>query len=114
MESTGEPGRIQISRSTYERVYDLFEFETREVDVKGKGKMETYLLKEKHHQNPNPQAARIDTSKFLSIDLEGAENNKLTINYLDANDGTSEAYYSENEDDDAGSEKKISPNSVDE
>ncbi|EFC50110.1 predicted protein [Naegleria gruberi] len=105
MESTGEPGRIQISRATYERVYDLFEFETREVDVKGKGKMETYLLKDKHHQNPNPQAARIDTSKFLSIDLEEAENKQLAINYLDVNDGGSEAYYSENEDDEALSEK---------
>ncbi|EFC44726.1 predicted protein [Naegleria gruberi] len=49
MESTGLPGRVQISRATYERVHDLFEFDMREIEVKGKGKMKTYLLKEKHH-----------------------------------------------------------------
>ncbi|EFC43400.1 hypothetical protein NAEGRDRAFT_68774 [Naegleria gruberi] len=52
MESTSLPGRIQISRSTYGRVYDLFEFEERMVEVKGKGLSQTYLLKEKHHENP--------------------------------------------------------------
>ncbi|KAG2385646.1 hypothetical protein C9374_003461 [Naegleria lovaniensis] len=56
MESTGVPGRIQISRSTYERVYDLgFEFEERHVDVKGKGLMQSYLLKAKYHTNPLPE-----------------------------------------------------------
>ncbi|EFC48304.1 predicted protein [Naegleria gruberi] len=52
MESTSLPGRIQISRSTYGRVYDLFEFEERLIEVKGKGECQTYLLKEKHHENP--------------------------------------------------------------
>ena len=51
MESTSKNGRIQISRSTYERVFDLgFEFEEREVDVKGKGIIKTYLLNDKHHK----------------------------------------------------------------
>ena len=55
MESTGVSGRIQVSRPTYERVHDLFEFEEREcVEVKGKGTMKTYLLSAKHH--PNPEA----------------------------------------------------------
>ncbi|EFC41275.1 predicted protein [Naegleria gruberi] len=50
MESTSMAGRIQISRSTYQRVYDIgFEFEQRSVEVKGKGVCETYLLKDKHH-----------------------------------------------------------------
>ncbi|KAG2393812.1 hypothetical protein C9374_003576 [Naegleria lovaniensis] len=50
MESTSLAGRIQISRSTYERVYDLgFEFEERSVEVKGKGNCNTYLLKAHHH-----------------------------------------------------------------
>ena len=50
MESTSLPGRIQISRSTYERVHDLgFEFEEKNVDVKGKGLCKTYLLKSQHH-----------------------------------------------------------------
>ena len=53
MESTGVPGRIQISRTTYERVYDLgFEFEERQVEVKGKGQMQAYLVNAKHHTNP--------------------------------------------------------------
>ena len=56
MGSTGVPGRIQISRTCYERVHDLgLEFEEREeVYVKGKGAMKTYLLKDKHHVNPVP------------------------------------------------------------
>jgi adenylate cyclase len=45
MESTGVPGRIQISQETFERVKDQFEFESRgPIDVKGKGKMTTWLL----------------------------------------------------------------------
>lgn len=53
MESSSLPGRIHCSRSTYERVYDLgYEFEERFVEVKGKGHLQTYLLKEKHHKNP--------------------------------------------------------------
>ncbi len=45
MESTGIPGKIQVSRQTYERVHDLFEFEEREgVEVKGKGTVSTYIV----------------------------------------------------------------------
>ncbi|KAG2393526.1 hypothetical protein C9374_007057 [Naegleria lovaniensis] len=52
MESTSLNGRIQVSRSTYARVFDLgYEFEEREVDVKGKGTVKTYLLNAKHHDH---------------------------------------------------------------
>jgi adenylate cyclase len=45
METTGVPGRIQISSETYTRVNDQFEFESRgPIDVKGKGRMTTWLL----------------------------------------------------------------------
>jgi class 3 adenylate cyclase len=45
MESTGMPGRIQVTRETYERLRDAFEFERRGlVDVKGKGQIETWFL----------------------------------------------------------------------
>ncbi|MER9004406.1 adenylate/guanylate cyclase domain-containing protein [Mesorhizobium sp. M0862] len=45
METTGVPGRIQISPETYELVKDQFELESRgPIDVKGKGKMMTWLL----------------------------------------------------------------------
>ena len=58
MESTGVPGRLQVSRTTYERVHDLFEFEEREgIQVKGKGVLKTYLLKDKHHLPVIPQEA---------------------------------------------------------
>ena len=52
MESNSLSGRIQLSRSSYERVYDIFEFEERKIEVKGKGMTLAYLLKEKHHCNP--------------------------------------------------------------
>ena len=52
MESNSKPGRIQVSRSTYERVYDLgFSFEERMIEVKGKGMTQTYLLSGKHHES---------------------------------------------------------------
>ena len=45
MESSGLPGRIQVSRETYEVLKDKYLFECRgEVKVKGKGKMMTYWL----------------------------------------------------------------------
>ena len=49
MESSGVPGRMQISQATYDLVCDMggFVFEERGfVEVKGKGKMATYLLRE--------------------------------------------------------------------
>nr|CAG4712123.1 unnamed protein product [Naegleria fowleri] len=69
MESTGIGGRIQISRQTYERVYDLYEFEPREVEVKGKGLQTTYLLSQKYHQNPDPQAEAFNANKLLGFEL---------------------------------------------
>ena len=45
MESHGLPGRIQVTEATYARLRDAFRFEERGViDVKGKGKLRTYLL----------------------------------------------------------------------
>jgi len=48
MESTGAPGEIQISNETYLRVRNMYVFEDRgEVDVKGKGPMRTWLIKDR-------------------------------------------------------------------
>jgi class 3 adenylate cyclase len=48
MESHGLPGVIQVSESTYECLKEQYLFEERGViEVKGKGLMTTYLLKEK-------------------------------------------------------------------
>ena len=45
MESTGVPGRVQVSEATYLLLKDQFELEERgEIEVKGKGKLRTYLL----------------------------------------------------------------------
>ena len=45
MESSGTPGRIQVTRATYELLEDEFRFEPRgRVEVKGKGEMETWDL----------------------------------------------------------------------
>lgn len=45
MESTGVPGRVQITQPIWERVAGEYEAELRgTVDVKGKGPMQTYLL----------------------------------------------------------------------
>jgi class 3 adenylate cyclase len=47
MESTSVPGRIQVSLSTYGLLRENYEFEARgEIEVKGKGKMQTYFLVE--------------------------------------------------------------------
>jgi class 3 adenylate cyclase len=45
MESTGVPGRIQVTTEARDRLADQFEFERRGfVDVKGKGQVETWFL----------------------------------------------------------------------
>jgi len=46
MESSGVPGRVQVSEATYWRTRDEFEYECRgEQEIKGKGAMTTYLLR---------------------------------------------------------------------
>jgi class 3 adenylate cyclase len=45
MESSGVPGRIQVTEATQKLLVDQFELEERgEIEVKGKGTMHTYLL----------------------------------------------------------------------
>ena len=44
MQSSGVPDRIQVSRGTMERTSGQFQFEAREVAVKGLGSLTTYLL----------------------------------------------------------------------
>jgi class 3 adenylate cyclase/CheY-like chemotaxis protein len=48
MESRGLSGHIQVSEATYQRLKDKFVFERRgPIEIKGKGKMVTYLLNDK-------------------------------------------------------------------
>ncbi len=45
MESSGLPGKIQVTEATYQRLKDKYKFEKRgQVTVKGKGEMTTYWL----------------------------------------------------------------------
>jgi class 3 adenylate cyclase len=45
MESTGAPGRIQVTEETYRRLCGSYTFEPRgQIEVKGKGSMTTYFL----------------------------------------------------------------------
>jgi len=47
MESHGIPGEIQVTETTYDILKDKFNFEERGIiEVKGKGKMRTYFLRE--------------------------------------------------------------------
>lgn len=49
MESAGAPGRVNISRATYEMVKDAFECEYRgRIEVKGKGEVEMFFVKGNH------------------------------------------------------------------
>lgn len=51
MESTGIPGIVHISETTYKKLKDDFSIENRGViDVKGKGQMNTYILKHSDDQ----------------------------------------------------------------
>lgn len=59
LESTGLPGRVQVSRSTYELCHQQYHFEERVIDVKGKGKLIAYMCK-----------GRKISSKLSNFDLE--------------------------------------------
>jgi adenylate cyclase len=65
MESTGVPGRIQISPETFERVKDQFEFESRgPIEVRGKGKMTTWLLTGPRTMIANSPDSSLRSKKF--------------------------------------------------
>lgn len=56
MESTGEPGRIQVSEAAHARLADEFDLEPRgEIEVKGKGRMKTWFL---NGPKPSPSPPR--------------------------------------------------------
>jgi adenylate cyclase len=45
MESSGLPGRIQVTEAVFERLRSQYAFEARgEVEIKGKGRLRTFLL----------------------------------------------------------------------
>ena len=65
MESNSLPGRIQVSRSCYERVHDLnYEWEERKLDIKGKGVCSCYLLDSKHHAKAIVEDEEVEVVKL--------------------------------------------------
>jgi guanylate cyclase len=55
MESHGTPGRIQVTRATYELLADEFEFEPRgTIPIKGKGQVEAWYLIRLRGDSPAP------------------------------------------------------------
>jgi len=60
MESTGVPGRIQVTAAVEERLRDAFQFEPRGMtDVRGKGPMATYFLTGLLAGPPGPESATV-------------------------------------------------------
>ncbi|ARV61289.1 diguanylate cyclase [Nostocales cyanobacterium HT-58-2] len=60
MESSGRPGKIQVTPSTYECLKEDFEFKQRGIiAVKGKGEMMTYWLLGKLEDNVKSQGSRV-------------------------------------------------------
>jgi class 3 adenylate cyclase len=58
MEKYGEPGRIHISAATRALLGDLYRFEPRgQIEIRGKGKMETYFLERHIGSRPIPPPA---------------------------------------------------------
>jgi class 3 adenylate cyclase len=65
MESSGEPGHVNISQATYERVKDFFDCEYRgKVKAKGKGEVEMYFLLRIKPEFSADAAGRIPNAKF--------------------------------------------------
>jgi len=60
MESSGSPGAIQLSRSTFELVNDVYDCDPRGwLDIKGKGAMEVWHLV---GRRPSPMATVLDAT----------------------------------------------------
>ena len=70
MESHGTPGRIQITRATYELLADDFEWEPRgTIAVKGKGEVEAwYLIRPRDDRVPAANGSRERRSSAARLD----------------------------------------------
>ncbi len=67
MESSGLPGRIQVTEAVFERLRSGYDLEPRgEVEIKGKGRLSTYLLNGRRSPELASNASR------AAVDREGA------------------------------------------
>ncbi|HMY33533.1 MAG TPA: adenylate/guanylate cyclase domain-containing protein [Leptospiraceae bacterium] len=68
MESSGEPGRINISGRTYELVKDFFEFEYRgKIEAKNKGKIDMYFLNSLKKDLSDAEEGHVPNQKFWEL-----------------------------------------------
>ena len=97
MESNSLPGRVQISRSTYERVYNDFECEERgEMEIKGKGAMLTYLVVDKRSPDEVPEMCRLAMKNIAGFEEVAAEGVTADGPLLETTVMTSPVLHSEN------------------
>jgi adenylate cyclase len=67
MESTGEPGKIQVAPSMYELLKDQFEFVARDpIEVRGKGSMRTWFLTGRVKANSSVATSAVQVRGVLS------------------------------------------------
>ena len=63
MESTGIPGKIQVSRDTYAYLYDKYAFKERELEnVKGVGNIKAYIFESR--KVPKSETVNIENTTF--------------------------------------------------
>jgi adenylate cyclase len=68
LESSGVPGRVNISGATYELVKTFFDCEFRgKVAAKNKGEIEMFFVKRIHHQLAFDNAGRIPNERFYDL-----------------------------------------------
>ena len=68
MESSGEPGRINISGRTYDLVKDFFEFDYRgKIEAKNKGKIDMYFLNSIKKEFSADETGRVPNEKFWEL-----------------------------------------------
>lgn len=68
MESSGEPGRINISGRTYDLVKDFFDFDYRgKIEAKNKGKIDMYFLNNIKKEFSADESGRLPNDKFWKL-----------------------------------------------
>ena len=71
MESSGEPGKVNVSHATYELVKAYFDFEARgRVHAKGKGEVEMYFLLRIRPELSADSLGSLPNSQFLILRKE--------------------------------------------
>ncbi len=85
MESSGEPGMVNISGATYEQVKDLFECEYRgKVQAKGKGEMDMYFLHRIRGEFSADQEGLIPNDNFNRACIQSSTGGATRLSEIDS------------------------------